>query len=122
MEQKGFNKSILSKRSGVPYTTIFDMYKKGYGNVKMTTVFKIADALDVSVDYLLRDEITDPAYRSQFPAADDLLPLSEVEETLVRDYRSLVPDGKAYIQQQMTIARALYTEKNYASSDVEEAQ
>lgn len=55
MEQMHINKSILSQISGVPYTTIDGFYKKGYENAKMSTIKKIASALDVSLDYLIDD-------------------------------------------------------------------
>lgn len=59
MGKKGLNKSKLSKLSGVPYTTIDGFYKKGYENTKISTIQKLAIALDVSVDYLVDDSITD---------------------------------------------------------------
>lgn len=49
------NKSRLSQISGVPYTTIDGFYKKGYENAKISTIKKIAAALDVSLDYLIDD-------------------------------------------------------------------
>lgn len=56
MKEKGLNKSTLSQLSGVPYTTIDGFYKKGYENAKISTVRKIASALDVSLDYLVGAE------------------------------------------------------------------
>lgn len=53
------NKSGLSQISGVPYTTIDGFYKKGYENVKLSTIKKIAAALDVSLDYLIDDSPDD---------------------------------------------------------------
>ena len=53
MKQLGLNKSRLSQISGVPYTTIDGFYKKGYENAKISTIKKIAAALDVSLDYLI---------------------------------------------------------------------
>lgn len=55
MGQMNINKSVLSQISGVPYTTIDGFYKKGYENAKMSTIKKIASALDVSLDYLIDD-------------------------------------------------------------------
>lgn len=56
MKRFGLNKSKLSQLSGVPYTTIDGFYKKGYGNAKISTIKKIAAALDVSLDYLIDDD------------------------------------------------------------------
>ena len=56
MAEKGINKSILSKESGVPYTTIDGFYKKGCDNIKLSTLEKIADYFGVTIDYLLGKE------------------------------------------------------------------
>lgn len=63
MDKMSINKSKLSVLSGVPYTTIDGFYKKGYTNTKMSTIRKIAAALDVSLDYLIDDNITDEYFR-----------------------------------------------------------
>lgn len=60
MKRLGLNKSRLSQISGVPYTTIDGFYKKGYENAKISTIKKIAAALDVSLDYLI-DDLTEEA-------------------------------------------------------------
>ena len=53
MAENGINKSILSKESGVPYTTIDGFYKKGCDNIKLSTLEKIADYFGVTIDFLL---------------------------------------------------------------------
>ena len=58
MEERAINKSKLSKISGVPYTTIDGFYKKGYENTKLSTIRRISEALNVSLDYLF-DETSD---------------------------------------------------------------
>lgn len=55
MAELGINKMKLSQLSDVPYTTIDGFYKKGYENAKISTVRKIARALNVSLDYLIED-------------------------------------------------------------------
>ncbi len=62
MEQHKLNKHTLSLACGVPYTTIDSFYKKGYSNAKLSTIQKIADYFNTSIDYLMRDEISDPKY------------------------------------------------------------
>lgn len=89
MNKLGINKNILSQMSGVPYTTIDAFYKKGYGNTKMSTIRKIASALDVSLDYLIVDSITDENYGKTNGFAVDL-----VEMTHVKKYRCLDDYGK----------------------------
>lgn len=63
MEKMSLNKRKLSILSGVPYTTIDAFYKKGYENTKISTIRKIASALNVSLDYLVDDNITDEHYQ-----------------------------------------------------------
>ena len=57
MSEMSINKRKLSQLSGVPYTTIDGFYKKGYENTKISTIRKIASALNVSLDYLVDDNI-----------------------------------------------------------------
>ena len=56
MEKRSINKNVLSQLSGIPYTTIDGLYKKGYENTKLSTVRKLARALDVSLDYLIKSQ------------------------------------------------------------------
>lgn len=57
MEKEGINKSQLSKQSGVPYTTIDGFYKKGTDNVKLSTLKRLAEYFNCSLDYLVDDEV-----------------------------------------------------------------
>lgn len=56
IEEKKINKSVLAKESGIPYTTIDGFYKKGWENVKLSTLLKLAAYFEVSVDYLVSGE------------------------------------------------------------------
>lgn len=58
MDEKGINKSILSKESGIPYTTIAGFYTKGTDNVKLSTLRKLSAYLGCSIDYLADDDNT----------------------------------------------------------------
>lgn len=57
LKEKNITKSQLSKASGVPYTTIDGFYKKGTDNVKLSTLKKLADYFECSLDYLVDDKI-----------------------------------------------------------------
>jgi repressor LexA len=59
MEEKGLNKSQLSKGSGVPYTTIVNFYEKGTDNIKLSTLRRLAEYFNVSLDYLVDDDVND---------------------------------------------------------------
>ena len=57
MAEKGINKSILSKESGIPYTTIAGFYTKGTDNVKLSTIKKLSAYFDWSIDFLADEEV-----------------------------------------------------------------
>lgn len=98
MTRKGIkNRRQLSEYSGIPYSTITGFYAKGYDKMKMSTLKTLADCLNVSVDYLVRDEITDPHYGLSSPAA----PVSDLtadETQLIDDYREFNAKGKEKVR------------------------
>ena len=53
MEQKKINKRTLALESGIPYTTIDGLYKKGSENTKLSTLMKLANYFGVSLDFLV---------------------------------------------------------------------
>ena len=54
--EHGFTKNTeLARACGVPYTTIDGFYKKGYENAKISTLKKIAEAFNVSLDWFVLD-------------------------------------------------------------------
>ena len=53
MAEKKINKSVLAKESGIPYTTIDGFYKKGWENVKLSTLLKLASYFEISLDALI---------------------------------------------------------------------
>ena len=95
MAQKGLNRKTLSEVSGVPYTTIIGFYAKGYEGTRMSTVKSLAHFFNVSTDYLIRDEITDPNYGLSAPADPVLAP---DERQLVTDYRAFNEEGKEKVR------------------------
>ncbi len=60
MEERGINKSVLSKESGIPYTTIAGFYTKGTDNVKLSTLRKLSSYFGCSIDYLADDDASMP--------------------------------------------------------------
>ncbi len=55
MKQNNLNKNTLSKSCGIPYTTIDGWYKKGYEGLKLTTLRKLADFFETSLDFWAND-------------------------------------------------------------------
>lgn len=97
MGKMAINKSGLSQLSGVPYTTIDGFYKKGYENTKISTIRKIASALNVSLDYLIDDNISDESY--QAPKTENApSDLSEEAKKIAKDYDKLDARGRGAVK------------------------
>ena len=54
-EEKGVSMTKLSHRSEVAYNTIRKLFKDPYAEVTVTTLRRLAEALDVSVRDLIED-------------------------------------------------------------------
>ena len=74
MERYHLNKHTLAQVSGIPYTTIVTFYKSGYANTKLSTLQRLCDVFNVTLDYLCGDNITDPMHgiTIESPSADEL--------------------------------------------------
>ncbi len=83
MQKKNIRISDLSRGSGIPYTTIDGFYKKGYSNIKLSTLKQLSEYFDVSIDYLVYDD-----YPKDADTSDD------EENDLLMKYRSLDDMGK----------------------------
>ena len=83
MEKKNIRISDLSRGSGIPYTTIDGFYKKGYNNIKLSTLRQLSEYFGVSIDYLVNDncDIKNPETDSE-------------ENDLLIKYRCLDDKGK----------------------------
>lgn len=96
MKTHNLNKRSLSINSGIPYTTIDGFYKKGFENTKLSTIKKLCDYFDVSIDYLAIDYIEDPDYgkkeKSPTPVVED--GTSILDSRLSEALRRLTPEQK----------------------------
>lgn len=92
MKKYGLNKRTLSQKSDIPYTTIDNWYKRGYEGLKLTTLRKLNDFFNTTLDYWILDEITDPNYgkSSGFEVEYD-----EMEH--IKKYRILDEHGKEMV-------------------------
>jgi transcriptional regulator with XRE-family HTH domain len=86
MAEKGINRSQLARLSGIPYMTIVNFYEKGTENIKRSTLIKLAQFFETTVDYLIIDEETRRSYPSTAPKASQIttLPSSVVKPRLYR--------------------------------------
>lgn len=62
MAERNVNRAELSRGTGIPYSTITNFYEKGTDNIKLSTLRKLADYFDVSLDYIADDSVTDRNY------------------------------------------------------------
>lgn len=114
MKRNGIkNRAELSELSGIPYSTITGFYAKGYDRMKLSTLKTLADCLGVTIDYLGRDEITDPNYGLTAPEAPALAP---DERQLVEDYRTFNDEGKEKIRDYVSDLKANAKYKKYSES------
>lgn len=89
MSQKDINKNVLAKESGIPYTTLDGLYKKGYKNTKLSTIRKLSEFFDVTIDYLIDDNINDPEY-----GKPEKFTINKEEMHIVEKLRRLDERGK----------------------------
>lgn len=90
MNENGLNKRTLSQASGIPYTTIDGLYKKGYEGARMSTIKALASFFGVTLDSFCRDDIDELQYAYQKTDIN----LSPAEHQLIVNYRSINPDGQ----------------------------
>lgn len=92
MAEKGINKSILSKESGIPYTTIAGFYTKGTDNVKLSTLRKLSSYLGCSIDYLADDDsVEEPSILAAHLDGDEY---TEDELNEIRQFAAFVKNKR----------------------------
>ena len=102
LEQHGLNKRQFSIQSGIPYTTIDGFYKKGYENIRLGTLRKIATFFDVSLDFLVygkEREIT-PAQQLAMMCAK----LNDTGQAKAIEYIEDLTENEKYTTKQPTIS------------------
>ena len=92
MAEKGINKSVLSKESGIPYTTIAGFYTKGTDNVKLSTLKKLSSYLGCTIDYLADDDHDEP---TTLAAHFDGEEYTESELDEIRQFAEFVKNKRA---------------------------
>lgn len=56
MAERHINKHELAKLSGIPYTTLDGLYKKGYGGMRLPTFRALCDFFGVTMDSMAWDD------------------------------------------------------------------
>lgn len=80
----GDNNSTLSKKTGIPYTTIDSFYKKGWENIKLSTLETLCKYFGITLDELVYGTIM----MEKISVSDT------AKERLCNIYDSLSVDGK----------------------------
>ena len=52
--EKGLSAYRLAKDAGIPYTTLLNAMKRDIGRMEIATAIALSDALDMSIDELVR--------------------------------------------------------------------
>lgn len=87
MQERNINKPILAKESGIPYTTIDGWYKKGSDNIKLSTLKKLSNCLNCSLDYLADDDVESV---NVLPEQFDVINLTKEEKEDIQRYIDFV--------------------------------
>lgn len=103
------NKAELARLSGLPYTTIDGIYKKGSENLKLSTLKSLCRVLGCSLDELVTGKA--------FP---DIAVFTEDDTALLITYHDLNSDGRQrlmqYAEELSTIMK--YQKKKREDEDV----
>jgi transcriptional regulator with XRE-family HTH domain len=88
MKERGITKADLARESGIPYTTITSLYDKGYDNVKLSTLKKLANYFGCSLDYIADDDVVESKKTPTTIAAHlpDDVELTEEESKQINDF------------------------------------
>ena len=84
---RGDTNASLARNAGIPVTTIYGLYQKGYENMKLSTLEALCDYYNVTLDYLAKD-----APDEKQPA--DLGGLSEDETRFIEGFAALSPSNR----------------------------
>lgn len=87
LKEKGLNRKEFSRQSGIPYMTIVNFYEKGTENVKLSTLKKIANFFDVSLDYIADDSVSEksPYQKDLFAGA----PTDDTEKLIHKTFQTM---------------------------------
>lgn len=77
--------------------TRLNFWEKGKREPDIKMIFKLADTLNVSSDYLIG--LVNSPNETYTPAPEDTIELKQDEKQLVTDYRSLNPENKNKVRE-----------------------
>ncbi|HBI61697.1 MAG TPA: hypothetical protein DDY31_10895 [Lachnospiraceae bacterium] len=117
MNRYDLNKRSLSRKSEIPYTTIDNWYKRGYENLTLPTLRKLATYFNTTLDYWCLDEITDPNYGK---SSGFKVEYTEMEH--IKKYRSLDTLGQSHVDTVLDWELERTTQAKEAANTIEHLQ
>lgn len=108
MAEKGITRGGLADRTKIPYNTIVGFYTKGYKNIKLSNLKKIADFFNVPLDILANDELS----------LEDRERDEEIE-TISEKYAALSSRGKELVDTMIDGILGLETPKTNTAKKIE---
>ena len=108
LKERGATKKNMCDNLSISYNSLMSMFNRQSKNIALGTIQAIADYLEVTVDYLIRDEITNIEYGKNtsspfiepnlFHAPNSPTTTDTNENELLATYRELNTDNQAYIR------------------------
>lgn len=77
LRDKKITKSKLCEDLQIPYNSLMSMFNRKSKNITMDVIEKIAEYLDVSVDFLVKDSIIDPDFGKMSVQIDNIFQKKE---------------------------------------------
>lgn len=94
LSTNSLKRSDLARVSSIPYTTIDGLYKKGAKNIKLSTLKKLAQTMNCTIDYLVSEEILEQSNHA--------MDVSSKEMSMLKKYRILDERGKKIAERIIT--------------------
>jgi len=95
IKEKQIKKNKMCEDLNIPYTSLMSAFSRKSKSISIDVVEKIADYLEVSVDYLIRKDINDTQYGIEplsLPEVSNIT--TKNESNLIYNYRKLNKNGQ----------------------------
>ena len=90
LDAKGMKPGTLATKTGIPKSTIYGIIKRNNKKASLSTLEKIADALDVPVEYFFGRDESEAQKNQPDPETDEL-------ETFIELFDRMTPEQKSFI-------------------------
>lgn len=115
MKENSLNRRQLSISSGIPYSTLDNLWKRDTASMRLPTFKRLCDFFGVTMASMAYDEL-DIMYLGENTTEPDSVVLSPGENTLIDRYRQMNDDGKTELQKRADELLALGYKKESVAS------